>query len=52
MKKIFNTIMISAAVVLTGCNWLDINPETGLDETEVFTVWDNFKAYFDYVYDG
>ena len=44
--------MISAAVVLTGCNWLDINPETGLDETEVFTVWDNFKAYFDYVYDG
>lgn len=52
MKKFFNTIMIVAAVSLTGCDWLDINPESGLDEAEVFTIWDNYKSYFDYVYNG
>ena len=50
MKKILNSGIIALCLVFSGCDWLDINPETGLDETEVFTIWDNYKAYFDYVY--
>ena len=50
MKKILNSGIIALCLIFSGCDWLDINPETGLDETEVFTIWDNYKAYFDYVY--
>jgi len=52
MNKIIHTVILSCALCLCGCSWLDINPETGLDESEVFSVWDNYKSYFEYVYDG
>ncbi|MDY3783680.1 MAG: RagB/SusD family nutrient uptake outer membrane protein [Candidatus Cryptobacteroides sp.] len=52
MKKILYSLLIASGIALTGCSWLDINPETGLDESEVFTVWDNYKSYFNYVYGG
>ena len=35
---------------VSGCNYLDINPEMGLDEDQVFTVWDNFKSYYYNIY--
>lgn len=38
MKKILNSGIIALCLVFSGCDWLDINPETGLDETEVFTI--------------
>lgn len=50
MRKILNSIIIASALLCTSCEWLDINPESGLDETEVFTIWDNYKSYFEYVY--
>ena len=34
MKKILNSGIIALCLVFSGCDWLDINPETGLDETE------------------
>ncbi len=38
MKKILNSGIIALCLIFSGCDWLDINPETGLDETEVFTI--------------
>ena len=29
-----------------------MDPETGLDKNQVFSTWDNFKAYFNNVYEG
>ncbi len=34
------------------CNYLDINPEQGISEEDVFSSYKNAKAFFDTVYDG
>lgn len=53
MKK--TLLIISSALILMtspSCSWLDVNPDLGLSEEEVFTNWKNFEAYFNYVYEG
>lgn len=52
MKRFLSILAFSVLLSANACNWLDIDPETGLDEAEVFTVWDNYQSYFDYVYGG
>ncbi len=52
MKKIIYTILFALSFSLTSCNFLDIDPEAGLDETQVFSTWDNYLAYFNNVYEG
>ena len=44
MKKAIISILSTLTLSVSGCNYLDINPEMGLDEDQVFTVWDNFKS--------
>ena len=34
----------------TGCNWLDVDPELGLSDEEVFSTYKNFCQYFDYIF--
>lgn len=54
MKK-FSIFFISIGIVLfslTSCleDYLDVSPESGLNEKEVFTKLENFKKFFDIVY--
>lgn len=32
------------------CNFLDVDPELGITEDEVFSTYKNYKLYFDYIY--
>ena len=50
MKKTFISLLLALAVGSTGCKYLDVDPEMGLDENQVFTVWDNFKSYYYNIY--
>ena len=51
MKKKFTLVtVILSALTLGGCSWLDVDPELGLTENDVFSTYKNFKLYFDYVF--
>lgn len=52
MKKTLRYLALTLALAAAGCSYLDADPEMGLDETQVFTVWDNYKAYFNNIYEG
>jgi len=54
MKNLIKYIAASILVLTgpTSCGWLDVSPDLGLSEDEVFTNWKNFEAYFNYVYEG
>lgn len=32
------------------CNFLDVDPELGITEDQVFSTYKNYKLYFDYIY--
>lgn len=53
MKKIFLLITLSlSSLLLTSClsDYLDVSPESGLTEKDVFTKLVNFRKFFDVVY--
>lgn len=52
MKRIINILLCAvAAVTLSSCSdFLDVNPDMGLTEDEVFTYYDNAWAYFSQIY--
>ncbi len=54
MKKIFIFIisLIFSSLLLTSCldDYLNVSPESGLTDEEVFTKLENFKKFFDVVY--
>ena len=52
MKKLILSLLLACCISAQGCHYLDMDPETGLDENQVFSTWDNFKAYFNNVYEG
>ena len=52
MKKLILFLLVACSAASPACTFLDIDPETGLDENQVFSTWDNFKAYFNNVYEG
>lgn len=56
MKRYIIIILITgmSMVLSTSClkEYLDKAPESGLTEQEIFSKYDNFKLYFDAVYEG
>jgi len=56
MKKYIMLLVVTFAtmVIAPSCleDYLDQAPESGLNEEEVFTKYENFKNYFDAVYSG
>ncbi len=52
MKRLIILVFAACSTIVPACTFLDIDPETGLDENQVFSTWDNFKAYFNNVYEG
>jgi len=54
MKKYFKIIIALSisSLMLTSCldDFLNVSPESGLTEEEVFTKYENFKKFFDVVY--
>ena len=42
--------MLCALLSCTSCNFLDVDPELGITEEEVFSTYKNYKLYFDYIY--
>ncbi|MPR33086.1 RagB/SusD family nutrient uptake outer membrane protein [Cytophagaceae bacterium SJW1-29] len=56
MKKLSTLLLASAlvTVLMAACkeDFLDKSPESGLDTEEVFSKYDNFKRFFDTIYEG
>jgi starch-binding outer membrane protein, SusD/RagB family len=53
MKKYIIWIFICIGVIFTSCKeYLDKAPEQGLSEEEIFTNADNFRLFFNAVYEG
>lgn len=55
MKQTYNILRktagcLAAAAILTGCHFLDVDPELGLTDEDVFSTYTNFKMYFDYAF--
>ena len=38
------------SIAFAGCSYLDVDPELGISENEVFETYANFRSYFDWVY--
>lgn len=52
MKTIKHFILGCALTAIAGCSsFLDVDPELGLTEDEVFETYANFRSYFDWMYD-
>lgn len=53
MNKIKFWIMGAAAcVMVNSCNFLDVDPELGLSDEEVFGSYTTFRQYFDWIYES
>ena len=53
MKKFRNILLISAALVsAAGCHFLDVDPELGVTEEEVFGTYKNFRNFLYGAYDA
>lgn len=53
MKKYISFIFICISILFTSCEaYLDKAPEQGLSEQEIFTNADNFRLFFNAVYEG
>lgn len=52
MKKYIYILIAVCGLSLTACNYLDMNPDTGITEEEVFSTLDNYKSYFRMVYNN
>lgn len=54
MKRIIALLSISLTVLFSSCleSYLDKSPESGLTTEDIFTKYDNFKKFFNAVYDG
>ena len=49
MKRFFHILLLTAGLALLpcGCSFLDVSPDLGLTEDDVFTTYKNFKLFFD-----
>ena len=57
MKKIFSNIFSAAiaaamAFSFTGCHYLDVDPELGITEEEVFSTYSNANSFLSMAYDA
>ena len=44
------SILLCMMLSCVSCNFLDVDPELGITEEEVFSTYKNYKLYFDYIY--
>lgn len=50
--KIKYVVLFFIAIhAINGCDYLDVDPELGLEDKDVFETYKNFRSYFDYCYD-
>ena len=52
MRKILYIIVTIFAAGFTSCSYLDISPDLGLSEEDVFSKYREFKSFLDAAYDG
>ena len=53
MKKYKNIFLaILAAASLSSCHYLDVDPDLGLSDADVFSSYKNFSSYFFYCYNN
>lgn len=54
MRKFIYTILLAASLVfcVSGCHYLDVDPEIELTEETVFSTYANAMSFFDTVYDA
>ena len=53
MRKITNILVcVLAAASLSSCHYLDVDPELGLSDEQVFSSYKNFSSYFLYCYNN
>lgn len=50
MKRYIYILTAVLGLSLASCHYLDMNPDTGITEEEVFSTLDNYKSYFRMVY--
>lgn len=50
LKNILSAVLVAAAVC--SCNYLDVDPELGLSDEQVFSSYKNFSSYFMYCYNN
>lgn len=50
IKALYVCLAAGWAVLSGACSYLDVDPELGMTEKDVFGTYKNFKAYFDGVY--
>ena len=44
------SVLLCMVLSCMSCNFLDVDPELGITEDEVFSTYKNYKLYFDYIY--
>ena len=45
-------LCIIACCGMNSCNFLDVDPELGLSDEEVFETYSNFSSYFHWIYES
>ena len=50
IKRYINALTLSTVLLFSGCSWLDVDPELGIEDSEVFETYANFRNYFDWMY--
>ena len=48
-KKSIILTLFFALLSCVSCNFLEVDPELGLTEEDVFSTYKNYRLYFDYV---
>lgn len=46
----YSLLGVAAFFCVSGCNFLDVDPELGLSDEEVFGSYSSFRKYFDWIY--
>ena len=48
----YSLLGVAAFFCVSGCNFLDVDPELGLSDEEVFGSYSSFRKYFDWIYES
>ena len=48
----YSLLGVAAFLGVSGCNFLDVDPELGLSDEEVFGSYSAFRKYFDWIYES
>ena len=48
----YSLLGVAVFIGVSGCNFLDVDPELGLSDEEVFGSYSSFRKYFDWIYES